>query len=442
MPGLGVTGRRKVFKQLRPSFSMKVDLYGHEQRYLKWKEYAMKNGEEGLTRSNSDILMQYILDMEIGANVSNRNKKGARSYPRLNNIRQRLVQILRMLQEKKITDITEVSEREITVLFSDMQRGVIKTLQGERYKSAADYIKIFKAFWHWWMKVNRKQGKIITDITEDLDTRRDEKPKWVYLDEDQINLILAKANPNYKTLLAFLFDSGARVTETFSLRVQNISQDNKGDVWADIPDEVSKTFGRKIKLILCGKDILRYIKESGLKEDDLLFSNSVPMVTRHLNELGNELFGDGFSKAGEKYSKLTMYDLRHCSSCYWLKRYKTSGNLMYRFGWKSEKYIHYYSEFLGMKDPIKQEDLYIDITKTDLEKEIGGLKKENLKQRGKVEDLTTENKKIWQVLKKLHNMNAVLLRATTKDKKSETELKKYLKELPSEELLNSISSKK
>ena len=134
--GLGVTGRRKVFKELRPSFSMKVDLYGHEQRYLKWKNDVLKKGEDGLTKRNSDLLKKYVLDMEIGANVSNRTKKGARSYPRLNNLRQRLAQILRMLQERGIRDITVVKEQEITVLFSDMQRGVIKTFQGNKYKSA------------------------------------------------------------------------------------------------------------------------------------------------------------------------------------------------------------------------------------------------------------------------------------------------------------------
>ena len=279
---------------------MKVDLYGHEQRYLKWKNDVLKKGEDGLTKRNSDLLKKYVLDMEIGANVSNRTKKGARSYPRLNNLRQRLAQILRMLQERGIRDITAVKEQEITVLFSDMQRGVIKTFQGNKYKSAPDYVKVFKAFWHWWIKVNRKQGKAIPDITEDLDTRRDEKPKWVYMDEKQINLVLAKVDPRYKTLLAFMFDSGARVTESFSLRRKDISQDEKGDVWVDIPDEVSKTFGRKIKLILCGKDLLTYIKESGLKEDELLFPHSVPMVNRHLNEVGGELFGDGYSQAGER----------------------------------------------------------------------------------------------------------------------------------------------
>lgn len=415
---------------------MKIDLYGHEQRYKNWKESALRKGyiEEELTRPNSNVLIKYIFDMEIGVNVSNMSKKGARSYPRLNNLRQRLSQILRMLQEKGIEDITKVSEKEITAFSSDMSKGVIRTNKGGVYKSAPDYIKIFKAFWHWWVKVNRKEGKAIPDITEDLDTRRDGKPEWVYLDDNQIDTLLEKAGPRYKPLLAFLFDSGSRVTEALSLRIRDISQDEKKEVWVNIPDEVSKTFGRKIKLILCGKDLLKYIQESGLKDDDLLFPFSAPMVNEYLNELGKEIFGEGYSKAGERYSNITMYDFRHCSSCYWIKRYKTNGNLMYRFGWKSEKYIHYYSEFLGMKDPIKQEDLYIDLTKTELEKEISELKKGSVAQDEKIAALTTETKKMQRLVGKLNNINSVFLVNATKDKKSKAESEKFLQNLPSEKL--------
>mgnify|MGYP001239069204 CR=1 FL=1 len=32
--------------------------------------------------------------------------------------------------------------------------------------------------------------------------------------------------------------------------------------------------------------------------------------------------------------------------------------------------IHYYTEFLGMKDTITKDDLYLDITKQELEKEV------------------------------------------------------------------------
>jgi len=65
-----------------------------------------------------------------------------------------------------------------------------------------------------------------------------------------------------------------------------------------------------------------------------------------------------------------MYDFRHCSCCYWLPRYKSESALKYRFGWKKSDKIHYYSELLGMKDTINEEDMLMDVTKTEIEKQL------------------------------------------------------------------------
>ena len=65
-----------------------------------------------------------------------------------------------------------------------------------------------------------------------------------------------------------------------------------------------------------------------------------------------------------------MYDFRHCSCCYWLPRYKSESALKYRFGWKRSDKIHYYSELLGMRDTISEEDLFLDLTKTEIEKQL------------------------------------------------------------------------
>ncbi len=67
---------------------------------------------------------------------------------------------------------------------------------------------------------------------------------------------------------------------------------------------------------------------------------------------------------------LTLYDFRHSSACYWLPRYKSESALKYRFGWVKSSMIHYYTELLGMRDTIDEEDLYLDVSKTKLEKEI------------------------------------------------------------------------
>ena len=65
-----------------------------------------------------------------------------------------------------------------------------------------------------------------------------------------------------------------------------------------------------------------------------------------------------------------MYDFRHCSCCYWLPRYKSESALKYRFGWKRSDKIHYYSGMLGMKDTINEDDMLVDLTKTEIEKRL------------------------------------------------------------------------
>ena len=89
------------------------------------------------------------------------------------------------------------------------------------------------------------------------------------------------------------------------------------------------------------------------------------------------MLGDEISLAGEAYSSLTMYDFRHCACCYWLPRYKSESALKYRFGWKKSDKIHYYSELLGMKDTISEEDLLIDMTKTEIERRLVKTEREN-----------------------------------------------------------------
>ena len=303
------------------------------------------------------------------------SKKGARSPHRLNALRQKLVQIIKFLQKRKVKDITKVKREELMQLFNDMRTGVIKTKNGTLYKSTGDYVKDFKAFWAWWRKINRlKTPSIhIENIVEDLD-RTGEKPKWVHLTDQQIKKLLKNSIEKYTSLFEFAYDTGARPTEIFSVLGRDITQDKKG-VYVNFRNEASKTFGRKIKLQLSGETILKYIKDNDIKDEDYLFSFTSFAINKYLKELCFKLFGNKVSQAGNKFNQFSLYDWRHNSACFWVQRYKRNSDMMYRFGWKSEKYIFYYSEFLGMRDKIRDEDMYIDVTKTELEKEVEELKK-------------------------------------------------------------------
>ncbi len=98
---------------------MKIDPYKNKERYLNWKEKTTE-AIPNLTEYNSNIIKQYLNDMENGINIAVTNKKGARSYVRLNALRQRLVFLVKQFEMRfkfdKVTDITE--ER----LFSFLQR--------------------------------------------------------------------------------------------------------------------------------------------------------------------------------------------------------------------------------------------------------------------------------------------------------------------------------
>jgi len=354
---------------------MKRDPYKHKETYEAWKEQIDKVGYiEGITRENSDLILRYIFDMELGMNVSRKSAKGSRSYIRLNNLKQRMIFMSKRFEEYyKLKCLTDLTEQQVITFFSKMRSGEIKRVDGGVYRSVVDFVKIIKAFWNWHIKVNRKQGIKILDITEDLDCSKD-KPQWVYLDESQVKQMYDNAKYNYKVLIMFLFDSGIRSpTELVNIKVSDLLKDCKE---LNIRDEVSKTFGRRIKLMLCSELVKEYIQLKKLSEEDYLFDICPSVTNRYLKRLSGKLFGEGKSLAGQKYSDLTMYDFRHISCCYWLPRYKSESALKFRFGWKKSDKIHYYSEMLGMEDTISEEDILIDTTKTELEQRLTKTEKE------------------------------------------------------------------
>jgi len=348
---------------------MKIDPYNNQEGYLEWKRKISSSGRiEKLSESNSEILLKFLDDMEIGINVGMGAKKGSRSFIRLKSLRDKLAFLFKKTEELfDLQKIYEVSEVQLHSIFSYMENGKITKVNGERYKAVGDYVKIFKTFWHWYQKINKKNSIEIKDITSDLNAKS-EKPDWVYLTDEQIRSLCDKAKYEYKVLIMFLFDTGIRApTELMNIKVSDFFNEFKE---LNIREEISKTFGRRIKLMLSSELIKEYVKVKNLKATDFVFDISPPCTNRYLRRLAEKLFGDKPSEAGQKYSELTMYDFRHCSCCYWLPRYKSESALKYRFGWKSSDKIHYYSELLGMRDTISEDDMLVDVTKTEIEQRL------------------------------------------------------------------------
>ena len=378
---------------------MKIDPYKNKEGYLKWKEKALKGLSE-ISSENTQILLQYLNDMEIGINTGIGATKGSRSFIRLKSLRDKLIFIMKKAKVSYNLDkITKIKEEQIHLIFTNMLNGTTLKANGKKYIGVRDYMKIFKAFWHWHQKVNRKNGIEIKDITEDLDCEQG-KPDWVYLTEEQVKKIAESAKPNYKVLIWFLFDTGIRApTELINIKVSDFHNDFKE---LNIRDEISKTFGRKIKLMLSNNLIKDYVKGNSLKQEDYIFAITPCMVNRYLKRLSLKLFGDKESPAGQKYSELTMYDFRHNSCCYWLPRYKSESALKYRFGWKKSDRIHYYSELLGMRDTISEDDMLVDITKAEIERKLDRSEKEKELMQDEIKDLRLQVAQIGQLTNKLY----------------------------------------
>jgi len=384
---------------------MKIDPYKYKERYLKWKEITRK-GIPDISEENSNIILQYLHDMEIGVNISSVSVKGSRGYNRLTTLKDKLIFFSKKFDTRfNLGCVIDIKEEQLFLFFSDMEKGIIKRKDGNNFIGTHTYVKIFKAFWHWYQKISRKKDIEIKDITLDLNTRAN-KPKWVYLTERQVKNLYERAGHRYRVLIMFLYDTGIRApTELINIRVGDLFNDYTE---LQIRDEISKTFGRRIKLMLCSKILKEYIIEKGLEPEDQVFNINPTVVNRYLKKLAVKVLGSGMSEAGELYSRLSMYDFRHCACCYWLPRYKSESALKYRFGWKKSDKIHYYSELLGMKDTISEEDLLVDVTKTEIEKRLMKTEQRAEFLREDNEQLKSQMQKIMELVVQLESQVGVV----------------------------------
>ena len=372
--------------------TQKKDVFQHRKRYENWKKKVVITGVIGVSKNNSETLLRYIFDMEIGANVSRKNKKGARSYARLNGLKQRISQIMRMIEERGIKNIVDIDEQTITRFFSEMRCGIIKTHKGKPYKSSQDYIKAFKAFWHWHMKVEKKNKNRIDDITEDLDTSMEKQPDFVHIKKEQLDEYLDYYDEEEKlffteeekTCLLFCFDSLIRSpTELFSIKVCDIYKKDM-EVWTNIPEEVAKTFGRQFNLLYSGEKVLKHIERRGLKSNHYLFNLSPHTITRKMQKIAIAKFGNGIAdvRSGGKWKTITLYDLRHSGAINLRVLAKSNptislDSIRQRAGWTNFRMLNYYTKMIGLDGHIPA----LSIKKTDEQLVEIGIDKEFLKRK-------------------------------------------------------------
>ena len=336
-----------------------------------WKK-TKKEDFKGISKHNQKILNDFLNDFEIGVNTP-KGSKGIRKAGTLLKLRGA---VGFLLKNHSKTNAEALTKKEFHDFFKNMYDGKITKNNGKSFKDVGDYVKNVKTFWKWMIKTK----KVDEDITDDLsraDYKRG-KPSWVFLGNENMKKLIDQARGDYRALILFLYDSGIRPQEAYRIKVYDFSENFSV---LNIPekrengDKVSKTFERTIKLKQCSGLIKNYVETNKLKSDDFFIIPTQPAFNKYLKSLSKTLFGEDKTKARGCYNEITLYDIRHNSACFWLDKYRTHKDLMYRMGWKKEEMIIYYSEFLGRRDNIDDDDMITSEDKTKLEGQVDNLKK-------------------------------------------------------------------
>lgn len=62
----------------------------YQKKWLEDKEKAIREGIEGISKKNCEIILRFLKDMELGVNTGKGSKKGGRSPRRLYDVKGRL----------------------------------------------------------------------------------------------------------------------------------------------------------------------------------------------------------------------------------------------------------------------------------------------------------------------------------------------------------------
>lgn len=384
----------------------KIDVFNHKRIFENWKEQLTPKYIEGeMTRANSKIFISYL-------DYLSRTK----SLGYVNRNRSKLKSIFLGLQKKGVNDVSKVTEKQVNDYFYEWCK-----------IHSVDYVKRFMAFWNWWKKENRRNSIIVQDIIlylKDFKQNTNRESNFVWLTKDEFDKFRSYFDEDKQTIFLFCFDTIIRApTELLSLKVENIYEKN-GEVWVEIPNEISKTIGRKFNLVYSGKAVGDFIKRHELKSHDYLFSFSPQLFNQEMQSVAVQIWEDKKSEGGEFYKNITLYDLRHSGAIHFRQLFQKTGQsldlLRERGGWSDFKMINYYTKRLGLDGHIQKEKLLLEEDKTKIEKEVVDLKKgleHSISQTKKFKEILETLMKDTAEFKENYEQKLVLIEKQVKAKK-------------------------
>ena len=106
---------------------LKRDPYNHEVRWQKWKQ-ENQAGIKEISKHNSDLILAYLMDMEMGKNVSAKAIKGERSCCRLNCLKSRLIFLAKQFKDKELDKLTKDDIHKFVGNYSESRINIYNTI--------------------------------------------------------------------------------------------------------------------------------------------------------------------------------------------------------------------------------------------------------------------------------------------------------------------------
>lgn len=219
-----------------------IDIYGLKKRMERTWEIL---DETLISEKNKDLIKEFIIDQSA-------TKVGIQR-------RMKLITSLKQICLYLKIDLDQITETKIKLFDHDIEL---------RYSSAntrSDYRKILKQFLRW----SNKQGytKVEYSFLYSRVKRKDKvtiKKSDLIIEEDMQIILQACNNPRDRAMMALAWDTGARIGELGTLRVKDVSFENKGTI---VDFTKSKTNPRSPWLLYSTEHIMAWLRVHPFRND-------------------------------------------------------------------------------------------------------------------------------------------------------------------------------
>jgi len=221
--------------------------------------------------------------------------------------------------------LEEISEKELEEWYLDLKHDKIKLNDQKNYSTntKSTYIILVKFVWKWL----KGDNEVYPTEVKHFKPNWESKPIKDIKKKDIEKLAHHFKSFKYTFTTLFLFDSGFRKEEFFSMKLRNLqvaTRDNGEDYYL-AECEQSKTKPRKVGVALYPGVYNQYVKEycSHKQSDDLLVDFTYEGYRKALNEASKDVLG----------MRITPHDLRKASATYFAGILANPYKVNKKYGW-------------------------------------------------------------------------------------------------------------